>query len=247
MSGAELSPGHCLPAVQPLCLQSPEIKGCKSGLTKGSGSGTQGAGGGSCCFQENRVGRAPRQGIAPLHQSGSHGNIWQNVTCMKKIVAEAKSRWNATPKQCDFSFSKTDLPYWISSCASCASSSGVSSALEISLYWDGALQPCVSLWVRCCSLILNKNQLLLCGLVISAINWLPQYLINLLRETSSSYVTFALPSVTESGILIKRRKKSNLEKTQPHLKQDPATRMNPCFVTTFLSGTFIYHTLLLFL
>lgn len=126
-------------------------------------------------------------------------------------------------------------------------SSGVSSALEISLYWDGALQPCVSLWVRCCSLILNKNQLLLCGLVISAINWLPQYLINLLRETSSSYVTFALPSVTESGILIKRRKKSNLEKTQPHLKQDPATRMNPCFVTTFLSGTFIYHTLLLFL
>lgn len=109
MPGAKLNPEHWLPAVQPRCLQSPEIRTWKSGLTKYSGSDIQGTRGGSYYFQKNRVGTAPRQGIAPFHQSGSHSNIWH---LMKKIVAEAKKevkcnskaafslfpRWNCLPE-----------------------------------------------------------------------------------------------------------------------------------------------------
>lgn len=58
----------------------------------------------------------------------------------------------------------------------------------------------------------NATQKQLCGLAVSAINWLPQYLINLPSETSSPYVTFALHSVAESGISIKRQKRATWRK-----------------------------------
>lgn len=184
VSGAKLNPEHSLPAVQPRCLQSPEIKTWKSGLMKHSSSGIQGTGGGSCCFQKNRVGMAPRQGTAPFHQSGSRSNIWQNFTLMKKIVAEAKSRWNATPKQCSLIFQ--DGSAWLSFLLYIFSEQQRCPALlwRCLCTWIQALHLCVSLWIRCCSLIPHKNHLLLSVLVLSAINWLPGYLINLLSETS---------------------------------------------------------------
>lgn len=159
VSGAKLNPEHWRPAVQPLCLQSPEIKTWKSGLMKYSESDIQGIGGGTYSFQKNRVGTAPRQGIAPFHRSGSHSNIWQNFTLMKKIVAEAKSKtkemWflffhdrSALLSFLLYIFSEQQLSVQLCSGDVCACIK--------------ALHPCVSLWIQCCSLIPQKPSLALC-------------------------------------------------------------------------------------